>query len=256
MSTRIRMKTTAVICVAFLTLELGAPAPARAQGIPVLDNSVLLQVQNTLSTVKSQLGQLTQITQTVQQIEGAIGQLGPAKMLSQIMGMLSSLNLGQFKNILSGLQPNLSGFTTTGSMSSALSSLNNAFAQAADGISSTKANLANALYTAAANPTAATLQTLTDARSANVREAAVAAAATGLTGRNDVGANGASDLNQLTSGVNKAADLRGDMQANSAILLSVLKQLQTTNANLSALMHLQGASAIAADSPTSSNGGQ
>ena len=139
-----------LVAIAITTTTIATTAPANAQ-VAVLDNSVLLKMTDTLSTVKSQLGQLQQIFGTVQKMQQAVGQFGPGSILG-ILQSLTGINLGQFKNVLNGIAPQLktTGFASAlqgnSSFTSALSSLQNAYSNSGNGIGSTKSTLMSALY--------------------------------------------------------------------------------------------------------------
>ncbi|MCA9223133.1 MAG: hypothetical protein KDA71_22600, partial [Planctomycetales bacterium] len=130
------------VAIAIATTTLAVTAPANAQ-VAVLDNSVLLKMTDTLSTVKSQLGQLQQIFGTVQKMQQSIGQFGPGSILG-ILQQLTGINFGQFKNVLNGIAPQLkttgfaSALQSNSSFTSALSSLQSAYSNSGNGIGATK----------------------------------------------------------------------------------------------------------------------
>ncbi|HRY01647.1 MAG TPA: hypothetical protein P5256_00875 [Beijerinckiaceae bacterium] len=242
-----------LVAIAITTTTIATTAPANAQ-VAVLDNSVLLKMTDTLSTVKSQLGQLQQIFGTVQKMQQAVGQFGPGSILG-ILQSLTGINLGQFKNVLNGIAPQLktTGFASAlqgnSSFTSALSSLQNAYSNSGNGIGSTKSTLMSALYApAGSSVTQSQAEGLTAARAAATREAAANAMAAGLQARSTLVGQGQTDLNSLAASAKAAQDLRGDIAANNAIMLKVLEQLQQTNAQLGSLLHLQGAASIQNDS--------
>jgi len=246
---RPKLKHALVVALALL-----APLPPAQAQVAVLDNSSLLKITETLSTVKSQLGQLQQIFGTVQKVQQAIGQFGPGSIMG-ILSQLTGINLGQFKNVLNGLNPqmNTSGFSSrlqsNASFTGALSSLQSLYAKAGDGIGGTKSSLMSTLYAPAdGNVTQAQAEGLTAARAAATREAAANAFAAGLQGRTTLNTQGQTDLTQLASSAKAATDLRGDIAANNAIMLKILEQLQQNNAQIASLLHLQGAAAIQNDS--------
>jgi hypothetical protein len=235
----------------------GAPVASQAQ-VATFDNSSFLQLKNTLTTVQSQLGQLQSIFSTVQKLQSAVGSIGSLTNISGILGSLTSMLNGQFKNPLNGIQPTAGSLGSFGSLSgnnafsTALSGLTNAFNQAGNGVAPVKTALQAALYISGTNATPSQAAGIAAARAVNLREAATNAAATGIQGRQTTQTNAATDANQLAAKAAAAKDLRGDVQAQNAILLKILEQLQQNNAQVSALVHLHGAAAITQDSVSTS----
>lgn len=254
-----RRVTMAGMAIVIATTLVYPSAPATAQ-VATFDNSSFLQLKQTLTTVQSELGQLQSIFATVQKLQSAIGQLGSLANISGILSSLTSMGKGLFSNPLKGIQPQLGSISSFGSMGSnssfttGFSQLTSAFNQASNGVAAVKSTLTSALYLTSGNPSPSQAAGIAAVRAVNLREAATNAAATGIQGRTTTATNAATDTNELASKAAASQDLRGDIQANNAIMLKILEALQQNNAQIASLVHLSGASAISQDSVTSGSG--
>ena len=184
-------RAATLVVVASLCAPFAAPAPAAAQ-VAVLDNSVLVKMKDSLSTVQSQLGQLQQITGIAGKMQQAIGSFGSGSITGILSGLLGLT--GSFTNILNGLKPSIgssSSFSSSlkgnSTFTSSLGQLSSLFNNAGTSIGSTKDQIQKTLYlSGGSGVTQSQAEGMTAVRAANTREAAANAMATGLQGRVNV----------------------------------------------------------------------
>lgn len=261
---------TSMLAVMLMTtwLSLSGGSMAAAGGVPVLDSSVFGQVQQTMKTVGNQLGQLQNILGTVNQLQQAIGQLGPSQ-ITGILGRLSSMfseikgagGIGQMVSSLHGIKATLGSLENFGNMAkngnfaASFNTLQNAFGQASQGVSAVQGGIQQALYVNKANGTQADVEAVNVMRAVNTRSAATSAMAIAIQGKDQVSKT-SQDIQKIADQAKQSQDMRGDLAVNNAIMIKMLEQVIQSNAQLSAMLHLQSASAIGNDSYNSQTTGQ
>jgi hypothetical protein len=259
---------TSMLAVMLMSIWLSAAGGSFANAqVPVLDSNVFGQVQQTMKTVANQLGQLQNILGTVNQLQQAIGQLGPSQ-ISGLLGRLSSMfseikgagGIGQMMSSLHGIKATLGSLENfgnlgrNGSFSSAFNTLQSAFGQASQGVGTVQSGITQALYMNKASGTQADVEAINAMRAINTRTAATSAMAIAIQGKDQVSKT-SQDIQKISEQAKQSQDMRGDLAVNNAIMIKMLEQVIQSNAQLSAMLHLQSASAIGNDSYNSQSGG-
>lgn len=243
---KFRTKIALVLAGAASTVAIGTPASA--QGIPVVDPGNIAQtvkvVQNGIQQVqqlKAQVEQMTSMAKT-------IGQNGPLAIAGDLlkkagMDFANSENspLKEYRAAMPGLLDAL----PTSQAGSGLGLTNAMAQQAKTSIQAGRQFALNAFY----KPGSATSDEVAarkGVREAAMRDSVTAGYAMAVVTKNDLGQTEGT-MKALSEGIGKAADLRGDVQSNSAIALAQLQQLTVQSQLLSQLLEVQSTAAMAGD---------
>ena len=106
-------------------------------------------------------------------------------------------------------------------------------------------SLSNILYVPIGNPTADQIEAVNATRRAVVQNAALSAMTASAAASQSIANDGQTALANLSNGVANASDLRGDIKANSAIVLKIAEQVAGQNALLGRLLYLESATTTA-----------
>lgn len=226
-------------------------APASAQGIPVVDPSNIAQtvkvVQNGVQQVQQMKAQVEQMTNMAK----TIGQGGPLAIATDIMKKAGLDFLSSDKSPLApyrAAMPGLLDALPKTSSGSTLGIASDLAEKAKTNIQSGREFALKAFY----KPGDASVDDIAarkGIRDAAMRDSVTSGYAMAVYTKNDLGQT-ETMMKELSSGVTKATDLRGDVQGNSAIALAQLKQLTVQNQLLSQLLEVQSTSAMAQQSTT------
>lgn len=204
--------------------------PVAAQGIPTIDFKVITNTLQTVSTLQKQINEINQVVNTGKQIYGAIGQIGTfnlSGLTSIAMGLLPSV--GQFmpnpcaQFNCSGGSPDLSSFTSARSWVG-----NNFFTNNGSSSGASNADQGNLI--------------MQRRLSAN-QNAAQDGYAMALTSRS-LASKVPNEAKQMETVVNSADSLRGDVKANTAVLLKIYAQDAQTLSLLAALLEVQASQSL------------
>ena len=266
-----------------LSLACGQQS-ARAQVITE-DPGLIAQIGATVTSMSNQLTQLKQITGTVtsvlnvqKDISGALGLIGvgaddiggstvgqlisSAKMgfsayqqaknaaeqivgevrslLTDPLGSLSLLNMFQAINTNTASQI----FSMNPTISTQVDLMNRVMNGSMTVSASTDA-IARSMYIDRVNPTSDQIEAVTSTRRAVVQNAAITAMTAAAATNQSIANDGQTALANLSSGVANASDLRGDIKANSAVVLKICEQVAGHNAMLGRLIYLESATVMA-----------
>lgn len=231
-----------------LTSALASPAAA---GVPVVDPANIAQ---TIKVVQGQIQQLRAIQQQVEQATGlanTIGSMGPGQALNILQG--AALNyagetsqLSPYMDTLPGILDALPNSNAGGILGISTSDVQNAKIN----IESGRRFAIDAFYKGG-NASMDQVAARAGVRRAAQRDSATAGYALAVFTKNNLG-NLETRMNGLSDSVANSADLRSDVQANSAIALANLEQVTVTNQLLSQLLEVTAANTIANDEDMSS----
>lgn len=241
-----------LLATATTTLGLALSAsPASAQGIPTIDPSNIAQtvkvVQNGVQQVQQMKAQVEQMTNMAK----TIGQNGPLAIATDLMKKAGMDFANSEKSPLAPYRAAMPGIldalpkTTTGSSIGIASDLAE---RAKTNITSGREFALKAFY----KPGDASVDDIAarkGIREAAMRDSVTSGYAMAVFTKNDLGQT-ETRMKALSEGVSGAADLRGDVQSNSAISLAQLQQLNVQNQLLSQLLEVQSTSAMAGQGTT------
>lgn len=237
-----------------------APAPGRAQGVPVVDASAIAAAQQNLQMLQQQFQQLQNLANTAQGLAKAVGQNGPLTVaLPQV---LSQSGLDQFSASVSST---LSGLNAGSQLQSVFNQIkqqkgvSGAAAQTPDFSSFSSAQQwVNTNLTTSPGATATAQGLGRQARSMVAGETAAGGYALALTARQQVSTM-STQTQTLANQVAAAQTLRDDVAANTAVMLAVHDEMAEIQALLASLLAVQSSSQMAdsdmqaAPAPTSAS---
>lgn len=214
------------------------------------------------------VGALTQLGQ-LKGILNVIGQVNQtAQQLKSILNIANMFGNGSIKGSLpsfDGIKPLLGSLQQFGQLagnqkfSTVLQGLQNTFSNPPNNLASLQGQITQNLYHSGSGTTK-DVEAINAVRSANTRAAATGGMAVAVQGK-DYLAKSTEEIKKLSESLKEAKDLRGDVQANTAVLLKLIEVVQVGNAQLAAQTHLNAAQTIAsdnyntADSSSSGTGG-
>jgi hypothetical protein len=254
--------------------------PGRTQVI-TSDPSTQAQVALAVNELQQEVMQAQNIATTVgsvlnvqKDISGALGALGFGNLdiggasVGDLIGSLQMgyqtvrQGVGQAEQIIQEVH-NLS--TDPLSSMSILTMLQAIFGSSATRIQSTNPNIATQLaamnqllagtssvpvsvaivqqnmFTNAQSPTSEQIENVNATRRAVVQNAAIVSMTQAASAQQSIGTNGANAVQSLSQAVSNAQDERGDIKANSAILLKIVEQISAQNGLLAQLLYLESA---------------
>lgn len=242
------MNTKIKLAVASAAVALLAASPASAQGIPVVDPGNIAQtvkvVQNGVQQVQQMKAQVEQMTSMAK----TIGQTGP---LAIATDALKSAGMDYMNAETSPLKeyraamPGLIDALPTSQVGSGLGISTNLAQQAKTNIQAGRQFALQAFYKPG-NATADEVAARKGVREAAMRDSVTAGYAMAVYTKNDL-AQTEGTMKALSQSVTQAADLRGDVQSNSAISLAMLQQMTVQSQLLSQLLEVQSTSSMAGD---------
>ena len=270
-----RRSAAAAALAAFL-----ASAPARSQ-VVTTDPSNTAQVAKTVTTLGSELSTINKelttagsILNVQHNISGALGALGVSQddiggltvgqlvskvqmgfttitkgvgqaeqILNEVHNLekdpLNSMSLLTMLQALSG-SPSAQITSTNPNIATQLSAMNGLMSGSTS-VPSSVSTIQNNMYTNALSPTAEQIENVNATRRAVVQNAAIVGMVQATTTQQSVSSHGQDSLGSLSQGVANAQDERGDIKANSSILLKVVEQVSAQNAMLAKLLYLESA---------------
>lgn len=268
---------TILSLIAMITL----PVKANAQGLPfafTMDFSSLANSMKTLVQLQNQISQMQNMVQKAQQllnvtndINKAIGMLGAnsgffgGQNVSQIVSLIHlGYSLDQKgQNLISEGQSLfnqpfnrnslLGNLGAIGQTISITTSNRNAQAKVQDiaGIlqgtlnsSNSVSGLTRDLFSASSTPSSANTGAVQSARQSLVQYTATSGLATSAAAQTPLGTNATQDIGKLSQTVAQSTTERGDIQANSTIMIKVAEQLAAQNQILAKYLQVHAADTI------------
>lgn len=258
------------VCWLIAALLLMGPRPGSAQGYPVIDSAAVTEAVDNLNAATQQVRELNDMLSQVQSIAQTVGKQGVPTLLFQ--EALSQSGISQYgppvKDLLDSAQ------ATWGTLQSgyaagqqAATSFKSVLAEA-DKLKGVGASLGaapdfssfsstqswiNKELTVARDANLTTVNLVRKARAMLAGEAAANAYAIALNTRQQV-ASMADRAQKLAQQAGVATDLRGDMAANTAVMLAMHDEMAQVQALLAAILEVQSSSRLADLDPTSSAG--
>lgn len=241
-----------ITCILAATGLAGLAAPAHAGGIPVIDPSNIAQtvkvVQNGVQQVqqmKAQVEQLSQLKNTI----GAIGE-GEIGNILQRSGLDLNVNkdslFGQFNQTLPGILDGLPNSEIGKALGVDASSAQNARTSIDAG-----RRFALTTFFQGSNASLDEVTRRNGVRQAAMRDSATAGFATAVVTKARLG-EVETTIKALNDQMSKSADLRTDVQNNSAVSMATLQQIVIQNQLLAQLLEVQ-ATGNMSDSVSSTN---
>ncbi|PKU22822.1 hypothetical protein CWS72_19390 [Telmatospirillum siberiense] len=246
------------------------PRMAGAQGYPVIDSAAVAEAVDNLNAATQQVRELNDMLSQVQSIVQTVGKQGVPTLLFQ--EALSQSGISQYgppvKDLLDSAQTTwgtvqagyaagqqaATSFKSVLAEADKLKGLGNSLAAKPDFSSFTSTqNWVSKELTVAKDANLTTVNLVRKARTMLAGEAAANAYAIALNTRQQVAtmADRAQKLAQQASGAN---DLRGDMAANTAVMLAMHDEMAQVQALLAAILEVQSSGRLADVDPTSSAG--
>ncbi len=237
-----------IIAGTALAAVLFSAAPASAAGVPVIDPAAIARIRETVSVATKQLAAVKEQVQQVQQMRNTIGQVGPG-MLGKIMqqsGLDFTNPTGAFRDIgsLAGQVDSVAsqaGKLKIGSEGSVN------IGKITDLASGREAAAKLFFYNGGDSLTSNTISQLRQRRGVMVRESALSGYGAASSMKADL-----IKTQQVASGLSTqakdAADLRGDVQANTATMLAMYGELAKQTAIQAQLLEIESAQTLAQDS--------
>jgi hypothetical protein len=246
-----------VFCVA-VALATGFAGPALAQGFPVIDQAAVAEATDSLKAAAQQVQQLNGLLTQMQGIVQTVGKEGMPTLLFQ--EALSQSGISQFAppvaDLLESAQATMAaGQSVVGSFQSVLAQADqlkghvSALGKKPDFSSFTSAQKwVKQELTVAANANATSIALTRKARSLLAGEAAANAYALALSARQQLSTMSARSR-QLAGQASGATDLRGDMEANTAVMLAMHDEMAQIQALMAAVLEVQSAAHLAEMDP-------
>lgn len=222
---------------------------AAAQGVPVIDAAAVAEAANTLKAASQQVQQLNAMLTEVQGIAQAIGKEGVPTLLFQ--EALSQSGISQFGPPVKEVFDSVQGVVTDAEK---LKGQIDTLGKKPDFSSFTSAeSWVKSELTTARDANLTLVSTTGKLRKLLAGEAAAHAYALALSGRQQV-AGMSTRAQQLSQQAASAADLRGDVAANTAVMLAMHDQLAQIQALMAAVLEVQSASRLADADPRLASG--
>lgn len=232
----------AVAMTAILTIS---SVPAMAQGVPVVDPGAITQtvkvVQNGVQQVQEMKRQVEQMTSMAK----TIGQTGPLEIAKDLLAQ-SGLNFdGENSQIAPyrAAMPGLLDALPSADIGKSIGIPTDLAQKAKTNLTSGREFALQAFYKPG-NAKTEEIQQRQGIREAAMRDSVTAGYAMAVYTKNDLGKT-EDRMKTLSEGVSKAADLRADVQSNSAIALAQLQQLTIQNTLLAQILEVQSTAAMA-----------
>lgn len=244
MTRKIRVALAAALASTLLTA-----APANAAGVPVIDPAAIARIREQISVATKQLAAAKQHVEQVQQMRNTIGQVGPGTLgkILQQSGLDFTNPTGALKDIgsLSSQVTSLSSQVSRLPKISGEGSIN--VSQITDLATGREAAAKLFFYNGNAEMSQTTVSELRQRRGAMVRESALSGYGAAASMKADL--VGTQKIAQgLQTQAKDAADLRGDVQANTATMLAIYGELAKQTALQAQLLEIESASTLASDS--------
>jgi ATP-dependent helicase/DNAse subunit B len=240
-------------CCGLILTVMGLAVPAQAQ-LPVIDASSIAQASQAVQTAQKQYEQLQQMYGTVTGIANTIGKVGNPTLAFQDLLNQSGLSknaspLVDLLNAAQGATNSVNGLSTLYStISQQAQASGTAFVKPDFTSFSSAQNWVNTQLTVPANSNASSLTLARQARSLLASESATNAYAMALTARQQVSSM-ATTSQTLADNAKNSQDLRGDIAANTAVMLAMHDELAQVQALLAAILEVQSTAHLADSEP-------
>lgn len=232
------------LALACLLLAIAGPNPAGATGVPVIDAASVAEATKNLQQMTEQVKQLNQMLGEVQQIVLSVGKTGLPTLAFQ--AVLLDSGLSRFAPPVQDLANSL---TATAKAVDGVVSEGRALAGKADFSTFGSARQwVNQALTVPADADQTTTSAVRRARNLLAGEAAANAYAMALSARSQLPA--ASDrATTLANQAAQAKDMRGDVQANTAVMLAMQDEMARIQALMAAVLEVESAARLADSDP-------
>lgn len=219
--------------------------PANA-AIPVIDPSAIARIREVVSVGTQNLNAVRQQVQGVQQMKNTIGQIGQGRIGSilQASGLDFSGELGLLRD-LEGLNNNVSDLGR--SLQQTGVATPQQMVTASRNFSSARQMTGKIFYGATNTPAGAAQ--VRNSRAAALRESGVASYGLALTTKGHLDRS-ADIANKLSAQMKSSADLRTDVQANTAAIMALYSEVAQQTAIQVQLLELEAAKTLAGDTRT------
>jgi hypothetical protein len=263
------LRSSRVVAGLFAGMVAALPAPAVAQGYPVIDSAAVAQAVDNLNAAAQQVRELNDMLTQVQSIVQTVGKEGGPTLLFQ--EALSQSGISQYgppvKDLLDSAQATwgtlqagyaagqqaASSFQDVLAQADKLKGQGNALGAKPDFSSfSATQNWVKKELTVPKDANLTTVDLTRKARSMLAGEAAANAYAIALNTRSQV-ATMADRAQKLAQQASSANDLRGDMAANTAVMLAMHDEMAQVQALLAAVLEVQSTARLADMDPASSS---
>lgn len=250
-------------------LAISCPS-ARAQGYPVIDMAAVARATDSLNAAAQQVRELNAMLTQVQTIAQTIGKQGLPTLLFQ--EALSQSGISQYgppvKDLLDSAQATWGTIENGVKAGQQVAKDFKSILAEADKFKGQMTSLGAkpdfSSFTAAQKWVQQELTTAKDAnltavdltrqaRSMLAGEAAANAYAIALTARSQI-ADMANRAKKLADQANQASDLRGDVAANTAVMLAMHDEMAQVEALMAAVLEVQSTSRLAETDPSAGNG--
>ncbi len=240
-----------LFCFWLFALWLGLPSRASAQGYPVIDTAAIAEAAESLKAAAQHVQELNSMLNQVQSIVQTVGKEGLPTLLFQ--EALSQSGISQFGppvlDLLAAGQQTVNSFKDVLAEADKLKGQFNALGAKPDFSSFNSAqNWVKSELTVASDSNATAISLTRKARSMLAGEAAANAYAMALNARQQVSTM-AARAQQLAQQASSANNLRGDMAANTAVMLAMHDEMAQVQALLAAVLEVQSSARLAAMDP-------
>jgi hypothetical protein len=249
------MKIRILATLAASAMAIALPSVASAQGTPVLDIKASIASVKELEQLRQAVAKAEQLKGKVTDMSTSIGQIGK----SSLGNMMSTAGFN-FKSVAGGAKGVLSDVEDMGTQA------NTALTQAKGmkipgeamnfkvGDANNKLGLQDArtaaqqlfFYNGSEQMDQTKIAALRDRRNAMLRESAVSAYASSVATKSG-GATAGTAADNLVAAVKDSPDLRGDVQANTGVLLAIYKEIVQQTALQTDAVGLAAAQTLATD---------
>ena len=246
-------RSIAAVLAGFAVLLLRSALPAQAQGVPVIDQAGLSQAIANVNAATQQVQQLTSMLNQVQTISSTLGHGGtPAWLVNAVSGGLSSSAQTTYANLQSMAAADKQAAVTIQNILSSSGSPGFGTASADFSSFSTSLNWVQGQLGAPTVPNLSAINATRAARTSLASQAAVSAYALALTTRQQAPQT-AARVQGLTQQASASTDLRGDVEANTAIMVAIHDELTQIEALMAALLKVEAAGNLALTDPANAN---
>lgn len=255
MSRQNNISTVGVLVFVVIELTLCLHSPVLAQGYPVVDTAAIGEAAENLKAAARQVEELNSMLNQVEGILQAVGKEGLPML--QFQEALSQSGISQFGppvvDLLAAGQHAVGSFADVLADADKLKGQINAPGFKPDFSSFRSAqNWVNSELTVASGANATAVSLTRKARGMLAGEAAANAYAMALSARQQI-ASVAARAQQLAQQAGAASNLRGDMAANTAVMLAMHDEMAQVQALLAAVLEVESSARLAAMDPLSTS---
>ena len=244
------MKVKSRILLGLAMVGLMSPAPAFAGGVPVIDPTAIARIRETVSVATKQLGAIQQQVSQVTQMRNTIGQIGQGRLGDMMSASgLNFADIGGAKGILSDITSmgNQVSSMTTQAKQLKLPGESMNFGSITNLNTGREAAAQLFFYNGGQEMTQDTVAQLRVRRNALLRDSAVSGYGAAAAMKSDMSKT-SEIADKLAGQAKSAADLRGDIQANTATLLAIYGEITKQTALQAQMLEIQSTQTLAVDS--------